>query len=167
MSSSALMLVVETFEKTFLKNIKRNERRLLMFVHSGPTPYLPSPELSQDLKSQFAIVREATEALNIPYIAQRGVEADDLIATYTAAASAAGHRITILTPDKDMLQLVAMDNVTVVDPSPGKNERAMDRAAVKMRWGVEPEQIPELQAIIGDKVDNSTQRDFPARAAYF
>lgn len=101
-------------------------------------------------------MREATEALNIPYIAQRGVEADDLIATYTDAALRLGHRITIMTPDKDMLQLVTSDKIVVVDPSPGKNERAMDRGAVKLRWGVEPEQIPDLQAIIGDKVDNST-----------
>jgi DNA polymerase I len=112
--------------------------------------------IDQDLKSQFSIVREATEALNIPYIAQKGVEADDLIATYTEAATKLGHRVTVMSPDKDMLQLVSFNNVTIVDPSPGKNERAMDRDAVKLKWGVEPEQIPDLQAIIGDKVDNST-----------
>jgi DNA polymerase-1 len=102
---------------------------------------------------QFPLIEEATRALNIPYVGIRGIEADDLIATYAKQAREEGHRVTIVTPDKDMLQLALNGHVRVYDP---QREVYSDRNTVILKHGISPEQFPELQALIGDTVDNSS-----------
>jgi|SRR5210317_1426213 len=69
----------------------------------------------EDLIPQFSLIREATEAFNIPYIELKGYEADDIIATYSNQASKAGWKVDIISSDKDLMQLVN-DNVKMIDP---------------------------------------------------
>jgi DNA polymerase-1 len=103
-----------------------------------------------DLKQQFPLVMEATKALNLPCLTKPGFEADDLIATYARIASEQGHRVTIISGDKDMLQLVN-SNVRVYNPS---TEQSIDENWVKTKYGIMPEQFTHLQALTGDKSDN-------------
>ena len=107
----------------------------------------PPPE---DLVPQFGLIREATRAFSVPCLEMEGYEADDLIATYAALAHAAGARVTIVSSDKDLMQLVN-DDVTMIDTM--KN-RVMDAAFVREKFGVDPEKMVDLQALAGDSTDN-------------
>lgn len=107
----------------------------------------PPPE---ELKPQFALIREATEAFNVPAIELEGYEADDLIATYARLAEQAGRRVVVVSADKDLMQLVR-PGVSLYDPM--KN-RAIDRDAVIEKFGVPPEKVVDVQALAGDSVDN-------------
>ncbi len=106
----------------------------------------PPPELVP----QFALVREATRAFNVPAIEMAGYEADDLIATYAKLARERGWHVTIVSSDKDLMQLVR-DGVDLQDPL--KN-RPMGVEAVFEKFGVAPEKVVEVQALAGDAVDN-------------
>ncbi len=108
------------------------------------------PEAPEDLVPQFALIREATRAFNVPCIEMDGFEADDLIATYARQASERGWRVTIVSSDKDLMQLVA-DGVDMFDPM--KN-RPIGRAEVIEKFGVPPEKVVDVQALAGDSVDN-------------
>jgi DNA polymerase I len=108
------------------------------------------PPAPPELVPQFALVREATEAFNIPQVEMEDYEADDLIATYAELATRAGARVTIVSSDKDLMQLVS-DNVGMLDPM--KN-RVIGRAEVVEKFGVGPEQVVHVQALCGDSVDN-------------
>ncbi|MDJ0947249.1 MAG: DNA polymerase I [Kiloniellales bacterium] len=107
-------------------------------------------EPPEDLVPQFAMVREATRALNLPCVEMLGYEADDLIATYARQAKAAGARVTIVSSDKDLMQLVE-DGVDMLDPM--KN-RDIGPAEVVEKFGVPPDKVVEVQALAGDSVDN-------------
>ncbi len=107
-------------------------------------------EPPEDLVPQFAMVREATKALNLPCVEMLGYEADDLIATYARQAKAAGARVTIVSSDKDLMQLVE-DGVDMLDPM--KN-RAIGPEQVVEKFGVGPDKVVEVQALAGDSVDN-------------
>ena len=107
----------------------------------------PAPE---DLVPQFPLTRDATRAFNIAAIEKEGFEADDLIATYACRARDAGGRVTIVSSDKDLMQLVG-DGVEMLDPM--KNRR-IDRDGVMEKFGVSPEKVVEVQALAGDSVDN-------------
>ncbi len=107
-------------------------------------------EPPEDLVPQFAMVREATKALNLPCIEMEGFEADDLIATYARQAKAAGAKVTIVSSDKDLMQLVE-DGVDMLDPM--KN-RDIGPDEVVEKFGVPPEKVVEVQALAGDSVDN-------------
>ncbi len=107
----------------------------------------PAPE---DLVPQFPLTRDATRAFNIAAIEKEGFEADDLIATYACRARDAGGRVTIVSSDKDLMQLVG-DGVEMLDPM--KNRR-IDRDGVMEKFGVGPEKVVEVQALAGDSVDN-------------
>lgn len=104
----------------------------------------------EDLVPQFALVREATIAMGLPSIEQVGLEADDLIASYAVAAEAEGMQVTVVSSDKDLMQLVS-DDVQMWDPMKSKAIRAEQ---VKEKFGVTPDKVVEVQALIGDKVDN-------------
>jgi DNA polymerase I len=106
----------------------------------------PPPELVP----QFALVREATRAFNVPAIELAGYEADDLIATYARLARERGWHVTVISSDKDLMQLVR-DGVALQDPL--KN-RPMGPEAVFEKFGVSPDKVVEVQALAGDAVDN-------------
>ncbi|MBF0560622.1 MAG: DNA polymerase I [Alphaproteobacteria bacterium] len=107
-------------------------------------------ETPPDLVPQFALIRDATRAANVACIEMEGFEADDLIATYARQAVAAGARVTIVSGDKDLMQLVS-DDVALFDPLKG---RTMGRADVIEKFGVGPERVIDVQALAGDSTDN-------------
>ncbi len=107
----------------------------------------PAPE---DLVPQFPLTREATKAFNIACKEIEGFEADDIIATLACQARDAGGRCTIISSDKDLMQLVG-DGVEMLDAM--KNKR-IDRDGVHEKFGVGPERVVDVQALAGDSVDN-------------
>lgn len=104
----------------------------------------------EELVPQFALVREATRAFGLPAIQLPGYEADDLIATFARLGAEAGADVTIVSSDKDLMQLVT-DKVSMMDPMKmadiGRNE-------VIAKFGVPPEKVVDVQALAGDSVDN-------------
>ncbi len=108
------------------------------------------PEAPPELIPQFRIVREATEAFNVAQVEMVDYEADDLIATYANLARAAGAQVTIVSSDKDLMQLVT-DGVTMFDPL---KQKAIGPDEVREKFGVGPEQVVDVQALCGDSVDN-------------
>ena len=113
-----------------------------------------------ELVPQFSLTREAVRAFGLIPIEQAGLEADDLIATYACRASEAGADVLIVSADKDLMQLVG-DRVTFYDPESGlkgkpgyRPERRLDRAGVIEKFGAPPEQVPDIQALVGDSTDN-------------
>ena len=108
------------------------------------------PEAPEDLVPQFALIREATRAFNLACVEMEGYEADDLIATYAREAAALGAEVTILSSDKDMMQLVD-EHVTMMDPI---RNRRVGADEVREKFGVGPEKMVDLQALAGDSTDN-------------
>ncbi|WP_051285316.1 DNA polymerase I [Nisaea denitrificans] len=107
-------------------------------------------EPPEDLRPQFSLIRDAVRAFNVPCLEMEGYEADDLIATYALQAKTKGMRVTVVSSDKDLMQLV--DNgVDMYDPM--KN-RAIGRAEVIEKFGVGPERVVDVQSLAGDSVDN-------------
>ncbi|MGI0526026.1 DNA polymerase I [Rhizobium giardinii] len=104
----------------------------------------------EDLIPQFGLIRQATRAFNLPCIEKEGFEADDLIATYARMAEAAGAGVTIISSDKDLMQLVT-PNVSMYDSMKDKQISIPD---VVEKWGVPPEKMIDLQAMTGDSTDN-------------
>jgi len=107
-------------------------------------------EMPEDLRPQIPLTRRATEAFNIACKEMEGYEADDIIATLACQARAAGGRVTILSSDKDLMQLVG-DGVEMLDPM--KN-RTIDSEGVEEKFGVGPHRVVDVQALAGDSVDN-------------
>lgn len=107
----------------------------------------PAPE---DLVPQFPLIREAVRALNVPCIEMEGYEADDIIATYARQAAAQGFMVTVVSSDKDLMQLVD-DRISLWDAMKNK---AITRAEVIEKFGVPPEQVVDVQALCGDAADN-------------
>jgi DNA polymerase-1 len=108
------------------------------------------PDPPDDLRPQFPLVREAVRAFDLPCLEQYGFEADDLIATYVRQACEAGANATIVSSDKDLMQLVN-DCVVMYDTM---KDKKIGRAEVIERFGVPPEKVIEVQALIGDSTDN-------------
>lgn len=104
----------------------------------------------EDLIPQFGLIRQATIAFNLPCIEMEGFEADDLIATYCKLACEAGGDTTIISSDKDLMQLVG-PTVGMYDPM---KDRQIGIPEVIEKWGVPPEKMIDLQALTGDSVDN-------------
>ena len=107
-------------------------------------------ETPEDLIPQFPLTRDATRAFGAPAIEMEGFEADDLIATYARQAEAKGARVTIISSDKDLMQLVS-DKVTMLDTMKNK---VIGREQVIEKFGMGPERVIEIQALAGDSVDN-------------
>ena len=107
-------------------------------------------EPPEELRPQFPLVRRAAEAFAAHAIEKEGFEADDLIATYARQAEARGARVTIVSSDKDLMQLVS-DQVVMLDTM--KN-RTLGRDAVFEKFGVGPEKVVDIQSLAGDSVDN-------------
>ncbi|UWQ18084.1 DNA polymerase I [Jannaschia sp. M317] len=106
--------------------------------------------MPEDLRPQIPLTREATVAFNIACEELEGFEADDIIATLACQARDAGGRVTILSSDKDLMQLVG-GGVEMLDPM--KNKR-IDSEGVREKFGVGPEGVVDVQALAGDSVDN-------------
>ncbi|WP_171206670.1 DNA polymerase I [Ruegeria sp. HKCCA0235A] len=106
--------------------------------------------MPEDLRPQIPLTREATKAFNIACKELEGYEADDIIATLTVQAREAGGHVTIVSSDKDLMQLVG-DGVEMLDAM--KNKR-IDRDGVIEKFGVGPERVVDVQALAGDSVDN-------------
>jgi DNA polymerase-1 len=107
----------------------------------------PPPE---ELIPQFALIREATAAFCVPAIELADWEADDLIAAYAVAAEDAGGQVTIVSSDKDLMQLIR-PGVEMLDPI---KQKPIGPAEVMEKFGVTPDKMVEVQALIGDSVDN-------------
>src|SRR5437667_25164 len=103
-----------------------------------------------DLRPQFAFIRKAVHAFDIPCLEQAGFEADDLIATYVRQACAAGATATIVASDKDLMQLVN-DCVVMYDTM---KDKKIGIPEVIEKFGVPPEKVIEVQSLIGDSTDN-------------
>ena len=104
-----------------------------------------------DLAEQIPWVHEACEALGVPIITHEGFEADDVIATLARAAAADDYEVAIVTGDKDFFQLVD-DRIRVFNP---RDEGTWyDAGGVREKWGVGPEQVVDVLALMGDAIDN-------------
>ncbi|MET0239222.1 MAG: DNA polymerase I [Sphingobium sp.] len=132
-----LAVVLDKGSHTF-----RNDMYDLYKAHRPPAP--------EDLIPQFPLIRDATRAFSLPCIEEEGFEADDIIATYTCRAVEAGWHVTIVSSDKDLMQLI-QPGVDMLDTM--KNER---RGAdyVVAKFGVPPERLGDVLALMGDSVDN-------------
>lgn len=108
------------------------------------------PEPPEDLRPQFPLTREATRAFNISCIEVEGYEADDIIATLACQARDAGGAVTIISSDKDLMQLVG-DGVDMLDPIKAK---LIGPDEVREKFGVGPDRVVDVQALAGDSVDN-------------
>jgi DNA polymerase-1 len=133
-----LAVIFDAGEKTF--------RNAIYKEYKANRP--PPPE---DLIPQFPLVRDATRAFGIACVEMAGYEADDLIATYARLAREAGARCTIISSDKDLMQLVVDGKVELLDTM--KNRR-LASAEVMEKFGVAPDKVIEVQALAGDSTDN-------------
>jgi DNA polymerase I len=132
-----ICVVFDTARKTF-----RNE------IYPEYKAHRPSPP--DELIPQFDLVRKAVEAFNVSAIEMAGYEADDLIATYAKRASALGSEVTIVSIDKDLMQLVD-DNISMLDTMKNKVIKHDD---VVEKFGVAPNRVVDVQALAGDSSDN-------------
>ena len=132
-----LAIIFDKSEVTF-----RNKLYPEYKAHRPPAP--------DDLIPQFALIRDAVRAFDLPSIEQGGFEADDLIATYARKASERGATTSIVSSDKDLMQLVT-DQVTMFDTM---KDRRIGISEVIEKFGVPPEKVVEVQALAGDSADN-------------
>lgn len=107
-------------------------------------------ETPPDLIPQFGLIREATKAFGLPALEMEGFEADDLIATYAREALRQGKKVTIVGSDKDLMQLMR-EGVRIYEPIKGRYLSADD---VMDKFGVTPDKVPDVQALVGDSSDN-------------
>src|SRR5476649_2708549 len=108
------------------------------------------PEPPEDLIPQFPLIREAATAFGMPSVELAGFEADDLIATYARMALEAGGTCTIVSSDKDLMQLIR-PGVDMMDPM---KQRKIGPAEVMEKFGVTPDKVIDVQSLAGDSVDN-------------
>lgn len=103
-----------------------------------------------ELIPQFPLIRQASEAFNVPWLEMEGYEADDLIATYSRLATEKGWHTRIISGDKDLMQLMS-DSVGLYDPLKRKE---LTNADVIAKFGVSPDKVIDVQSLMGDSVDN-------------
>ncbi|MBG6157817.1 DNA polymerase-1 [Labrenzia sp. EL_159] len=108
------------------------------------------PDPPEDLVPQFGLIREATRAFSAPCVEQEGFEADDLIATYARQAAEQGAKVTIVSGDKDLMQLIG-PKVGMIDTMKNK---VFGEPEVFEKFGVGPDKVIEVQSLAGDSVDN-------------
>ena len=132
-----MIVVFDTKKKTFRSDIYKEYK-------SNRT------DPPEELIPQFSIIRDATDALQIPRLEIDGYEADDIIATYTKQAEEKGVSVTIISSDKDLMQLVNK-NTKMYD---SMKDKLIGVKEVKEKFGVEPSKIIDVQALAGDRIDN-------------
>jgi DNA polymerase-1 len=135
--STHIAVIFDTARTTF-----RNE------IYAAYKAHRPEPP--EELVPQFALIREATEAFGVCRVELPGYEADDLIAAYAKAFEAQGGRVTIVSSDKDLMQLIR-ERVIMLDPIKQKPIREPE---VLEKFGVAPNKVAEVQALAGDATDN-------------
>jgi len=108
------------------------------------------PDCPEELVPQFPLIRDVVRAFNVACVEQPGFEADDLIATYTRLAREKGAEVTIVSSDKDLMQLVG-DGVGMLDHLKNKT---IGPAEVFEKFGVSPDKVVDVQALAGDSTDN-------------
>ncbi len=108
----------------------------------------PAPE---DLAPQFPLIRDAVRAFGVACIEMGGYEADDLIATYARQAAGEGATVKIISSDKDLMQLIQDGVIELYDPM---KQKPLGTDAVMEKFGVPPEKVIDVQALMGDSVDN-------------
>lgn len=133
-----LAVILDKAEETF--------RNQLYDQYKANRP--PAPD---DLVPQFPMIRDATRAFSLPCIEEAGWEADDLIASYSRAALAQGWQVTIVSSDKDLMQLLTEPGIDMLDTM---KDRRMGPEAVVEKFGVGPDKLGEVLALMGDSVDN-------------
>ena len=112
----------------------------------------PAPE---DLVPQFPLIRDATRAFSLPMIEEDNVEADDMIASYARAAAEQGFDVTIVSSDKDLMQLIGQHpNGARIDMLDTMKNQRIDMPEVAEKFGVTPEMVGDVLALMGDSVDN-------------
>ncbi len=136
-SADHAAIIFDKARKTFRNQIYPNYK-----AHRPPLP--------EDLIPQFKLVREASRAVGLATAEMDGFEADDLIATYARQARAAGAQVTIVSSDKDLMQLVG-DGVVMLDVMKNK---VIGPEEVKEKFGVGPSEVVDVQALAGDSSDN-------------
>ncbi len=114
------------------------------------------PDPPEDLVPQFPLIRDATRAFSLPLIEEENVEADDMIASYARAATRVGWDVTIVSSDKDLMQLVGQcgEGGGCVDMLDTMKNQRIDIAEVEEKFGVRPELVGDVLALMGDSVDN-------------
>ena len=112
------------------------------------------PSTPDDLRVQIPYVRRLFEALRMPLLEVPGFEADDVLGTLVDRVRDSPVDVVLVTADKDMLQLVGPRVHVFTTTGRGGERVVLDEAAVKVKWGVSPEQIPDLLALMGDSIDN-------------
>ena len=132
-----MIVVFDTKKKTFRSDIYKEYK-------SNRT------DPPEELIPQFSIIRDATDALQIPRLEMDGYEADDIIATYTKQAEERGVSVTIISSDKDLMQLVNK-NTKMYD---SMKDNLIGVKEVKEKFGVEPSKVIDVQALAGDRIDN-------------
>ncbi len=132
-----LAVIFDAGRKTF-----RNEIYPDYKAHRPPAP--------EELVPQFPLIREAVDAFGVAQVELEGFEADDLIATYAALAQSQGAQVTIVSSDKDLMQLIR-PGIGLLDPLKNK---AIGEAEVILKFGVPPNKVVDVQALIGDPTDN-------------
>ena len=132
-----IAVIFDASEKTFRNDIYKDYK-----AHRPPAP--------EELVPQFSLIRDAVKAFNIACIEQYGFEADDLIATYAMQTVKHGGDVTIVSSDKDLMQLVR-PGISMLDTM--KN-RSIGPDEVRERFGVAPERVVDVQALAGDFIDN-------------
>lgn len=131
------LVVFDAGRQTFRQDIYADYK-----AHRPPAP--------DDLVPQFALIHEACRAFGVPCIDMEGYEADDLIASYARAAAKQGFSVTIVSADKDLMQLVD-DQIYLYDPM---KKKAIKQQEVIDKFGVPPRQVIDVQALAGDSSDN-------------
>jgi DNA polymerase-1 len=112
------------------------------------------PEPPEDLKPQFPLIRDATRAFSLPCIEVEGLEADDLIATYARRAQERGWDVTIVSSDKDLMQLIGEQNGARIDMLDTMKNQRIWLEEVEEKFGVGPDLVGDVLALMGDAVDN-------------
>ena len=132
-----LLVIFDTARKTFRNDIYKNYKS-----NRGDPP--------EDLIPQFKIIREAVDAFNVSRVELEGYEADDLIATYANFFKSNGWNVSIVSSDKDLMQLVE-ENISMVDPIKNK---VIKKEEVLEKFGVLPSKVIDVQSLAGDSIDN-------------
>lgn len=142
-----LAVILDKSSKSFRNDIYPEYK-----AHRPPPP--------EDLVPQFPLIRDATRAFSLACIEEEGLEADDLIASYARAAAARGWDVTIVSSDKDLMQLVGKcvpapdGNVGCIDMLDTMKNQRIDVPEVVDKFGVGPELVGDVLALMGDSVDN-------------
>ncbi len=123
----------------------KTKREQIFAEYKKQRPKAPDP-----LKVQIPVIKEFLKVMGIPILEVPGYEADDIIAYLVKKFTEKGFKVKVYSPDKDLLQLVS-DRVAVINPM---NEEVFTKEKVVKKFGVEPQKIPDLLALMGDKVDN-------------